>query len=66
MGAYCALVIAAGVTPAAPSQADNTITPDQPYFILLDQARAGGTGKSVTIAMAWRRQQQNSRRRVNC
>ena len=52
-----ALVIAAGVTtlPAAPSQADNTITAaDQPYFAYyhLDQARAKGyTGKGVTIAM---------------
>ena len=52
-----ALVIAAGVTtlPAAPAQADNTITAaDQPYFTYyhLDQARAKGyTGKGVTIAM---------------
>ncbi len=51
------LVIAAGVTtlPAAPAQADNTITAaDQPYFAYyhLDQARAKGyTGKGVTIAM---------------
>lgn len=52
-----ALFIAAGVItlPAAPSQADNTITAaDQPYFAYyhLDQARAKGyTGKGVTIAM---------------
>ena len=52
-----ALVIAAGVTtlPAAPAQADNTISAaDQPYFAYyhLDQARAKGyTGKGVTIAM---------------
>ena len=52
-----ALVIAAGVTtlPAAPAQADNTITAaDQPYFAYyhLDQARAKGyTGKGVTIAI---------------
>ena len=52
-----ALAIAAGVTtlPAAPSQADNTITAaDQPYFAYyhLDQARAKGyTGKGVTIAI---------------
>ena len=52
-----ALVIAAGVTtlPAAPAQADNTISAaDQPYFgyYHLDQARAKGyTGKGVTIAM---------------
>ena len=52
-----ALFIAASVItlPAAPSQADNTITAaDQPYFAYyhLDQARAKGyTGKGVTIAM---------------
>ena len=52
-----ALVIAAGVTtlPAAPAQADNTISAaDQPYFgyYHLDQARAKGyKGKGVTIAM---------------
>ena len=52
-----ALVIATGVTtlPAAPAQADNTITAaDQPYFAYyhLDQARAKGyTGKGITIAM---------------
>ncbi len=52
-----ALVIAAGVTtlPAAPAQADNTISAaDQSYFAYyhLDQARAKGyTGKGVTIAM---------------
>ena len=58
MGAStAALFIAAGVItlPAAPSQADNTITAtDQPYFAYyhLDQARAKGyTGKGVTIAM---------------